>query len=290
MWLDFKITNECNNKNKMYKATDIYYMITTECNQRCSKCSHWKNTDKSPRLPTENFLFALKNIPTAKELCIVGGEPTLFKTEIYDILAGLSDTSIRTTVITNGVLADKKFIDRVVNCNIHLVFSIDTLDKEFWKFVRGTNSYDVVFQNLEYAINTLNPTRISIQSVLSKETEKHISMVAEYAKQKNIYHSVQDYISNGFNGSWSEVKQKQVVISNNEQQCFSANRNLSIMQNGDVFTCFQQSWINGCLQPLGNLNTKKIDDLLTSDYISFICKKMKNCNLPCKVLKCNMKK
>lgn len=264
-------------------------MITTECNQRCTKCSHWKNKDNSPRLSIEKFLFALKNVPTTKELCIIGGEPTLFKTEICNILAGLSDTSIRTTIITNGVLADKNFIEKIANYNIHIVFSIDTMNKEFWKFVRGTNSYDMVFQNLEYAITVLKPAKISIQSVLSKETENHITKVAEYAKQKNLYHSVQDYISEGFNGSWSEIEDKQVNIPNNEQQCFSANRNLSIMQNGDVFTCFQQSWINDCLQPLGNLNSQEIDNILTSNYISLVCDKMKICNLPCKVLKCNIK-
>ena len=264
-------------------------MITTECNQRCTKCSHWKNKDNAPRLLTEIFLSALKNIPTTKELCIVGGEPTLFKTEIYDILARLSDTSIRTTIITNGVLADKNFIDKVANYNIHIVFSIDTFDKEFWKFVRGTNSYDIVFRNLEYATITLNPAKISIQSVLSKDTENHIAKVVEYTKKKKIYHSVQDYISEGFNGSWSKIENKQLSSNNKEQQCFSANRNLSIMQNGDVFTCFQQSWIEDCQQPLGNLNTQKINEILTSDYALFICEKMKICNLSCKVLKCNTK-
>ena len=264
-------------------------MITNECNQKCTKCSHWKNKDNATRLSTEKFVTALKNTSTAKELCIVGGEPTLFKTEIYEILTGLSDSSIRTTIITNGVLADKNFIDTVANYNIHIVFSIDTLDRDFWKFVRGTNSYNIVLSNLEYATNALNPTKISIQSVLSKETKKHIEKVAEYVKKKNIYHSVQDYISDGFNGSWTENENKQIDIPDKEQQCFSANRNLSIMQNGDVFTCFQQSWIEDCQHPLGNLNIQEIDEILTSDYTSFICEKMKNCNLPCKVLKCNTK-
>ncbi len=264
-------------------------MITNECNQKCTKCSHWKNKDNAPRLSIKKIVLALKTIPTAKELCIVGGEPTLFKTEIHEILAGLSDTSIRTTIITNGVLADKNFIDNVANYNIHIIFSIDTIDKDLWEFVRGTNSHNIVFRNLEYATTTLNPAKISIQSVLAKETENQIAKVAEYAKQKNIYHSVQDYISDGFNGSWSETENKQVVIPDKEQQCFSANRNLSIMQNGDVFTCFQQSWIDDCLKPLGNLHTKKIDEILNSDYSSFICDKMKICNLPCKVLKCNTK-
>jgi MoaA/NifB/PqqE/SkfB family radical SAM enzyme len=126
-------------------------MITIQCNQKCSKCSHWKQKDNAKRLPTEKIVKAIKSIPTARELCIVGGEPLLFKTEIYEILNELSDTPIRTTIITNGVLMDKPFIEKVAKHNIHIVVSIDTLDKEFWKFVRGTNSYERVFENLESA-------------------------------------------------------------------------------------------------------------------------------------------
>jgi MoaA/NifB/PqqE/SkfB family radical SAM enzyme len=264
-------------------------MITIQCNQKCSKCSHWKQKDGAERLLVSKFTKAIKAISTAQELCIVGGEPTLFKSEIYEILQLLSDTSIRATIITNGVLADKDFIDKISNFNIHIVFSIDTLDKEFWRFVRGTNSYDVVFRNFEYATTVLNSAQISIQSVLSKETEPYISEVADYAMRKNLYHSIQDYVSEGFNGCWTEKIDKQIVIPDNEQQCFSANRNLSIMQNGDVFTCFQQSWIDGCQKTLGNLNTQEISEILSSDYALYISKKMKVCNLPCNVLKCNTK-
>lgn len=272
-----------------FNPTDIYYMNTIECNQRCSKCSHWKHKDKAQRLPTEKIIKGLKSIPTATEFCIVGGEPLLFKTEIYEILLGISTTDIRTVIITNGVSMDKKFIDTVSKYNIHIVVSIDTINKEFWKFVRGTNSMDRVLRNFEYAHSILSPEQLSIQSVLSLETEPYLKEVAEYAKSKNIYHSIQDYVSEGFEGSWTELKNKKVLIPNEGQQCFAAGRNLSIMQNGDVYTCFQQTWITDCEKPLGNLNTQTMEEILSSAYANFVNEKMKICNLPCKVLKCNIK-
>lgn len=262
-------------------------MNTIECNQKCTKCSHWKYKDKADRLPTEKFIQAIKSIPTTKELCIVGGEPLLFKSEIYEILQGISDTDIRTVIITNGVSMDKNFIDTVSKYNIHIVVSIDTMDKEFWKFVRGTNSHDKVLKNFEYATTVLTPAQISIQSVLSKETQPHMAEVAEYANSKNVFHCIQDYISEGFEGSWTVTENKQAVIPNNGQQCFAADRNLSVVQNGDILTCFQQTWIDGCKQPLGNLNSQTMTEILTSDYAISVSEKMRVCNLPCKVLKCN---
>lgn len=273
----------------MYRPTNIYYMNTIECNQKCTKCFHWKYKDKTDRLPTEKIINGIKSIPTATELCIVGGEPLLFKSEIYEILQGIADTDIRTVIITNGVLMDKEFINFVSKYNIHIVVSIDTLDKEFWKFVRGTNSHDKVLKNFEYATSILTPAQISIQSVLSKETQPYMAEVSEYASSKNVYHSIQDYISEGFEGTWTAKENKQAVISDNGQQCFAADRNLSILQNGDVYTCFQQTWIEGCQKPLGNLNTKTMKEILTTDYALSVSEKMRVCNLSCKVLKCNTK-
>ena len=273
----------------MYNPTHIYYMNTIQCNQKCTKCSHWKYKDKAERLPTNKLIKGILSILNAIELCIVGGEPLLFKDEIYKILKGISETQIRTVIITNGVPMDKAFINEVSKYNVHIVVSIDTMDREFWKFVRGTNSYDKVFQNLEYAIKNLDRPQISVQSVLSKETEPHMKAVGEFAQEKGIYHSIQDYITEGFEGNWTPMENKKAFVPSFEQQCYASDRNLSIVQNGDVYTCFQQNWIKYCQKPLGNLNSMEMTDILSSDYAESVSAKMRICNLPCKVLKCNTK-
>jgi len=273
-----------------YNPTDIYYMNTIECNQKCSKCSHWKKKDTASRLDTQKVINAILEIPNSKEFCIVGGEPLLFKNEIIEILKGLSiKKNLRTTIITNGVLLLSNLVNQIKNYNIHIVVSIDTLDKEFWKYVRGSNSMDLVLRNFENAVKILKPEQISIQSVLSKETEPYLKDVAKYASKFGIYHSIQDYVSEGFDGEWMPLDNKISFIPDNEQQCYAAGRNLSIMQNGDVYTCFQQSWIESCEKPLGNINTQKIEEILSSEYSEYVYNKMKKCNLPCKVLKCNVK-
>ncbi len=271
----------------MYQPTHIFYMNTIQCNQRCTKCSHWKYKDQADRLPASRLIDAMLKLPYAKELCIVGGEPLLFKNEIFEILKGISPTEIRTVLVTNGVPMDKAFIDQIRSYNVHIVVSIDTMDKEFWQFVRGANSYDRVFAHVEYAASQLESHQLSLQSVLSKETQPHIGAVGIYARSKGLFHSIQDYISDGFEGNWTPLEHKQAFVPEEEQQCYAADRNLSIMQNGDVFTCFQQSWISGCEKPLGNLNEDSIDNVLSSTYALEIAEKMRVCNLPCKVLKCN---
>lgn len=58
------------------------------------------------------------------------------------------------------------------------------------------------------------------------------------------------------------------------------------MPNGDVKTCFQQEKIDGCSQPIGHINENP-NKILEKVYTKFVIEKMKKCDLPCKVLKCN---
>lgn len=276
----------------IYHPTHLFYMITIQCNQRCTKCSHWKYKDQATRLPASKIISAVTGIPTARELCIVGGEPLLFKSEIYEILEGIAGRPVRTVIVTNGVPMDRTFIEKVADYDIHIVVSIDTMDQHFWQFVRGTNSYDKVLNHFEVAAEILRPDQLSIQSVRARETEPHLEAVAAYARQNGVYHSVQDYISEGFEGSWTameSVGEGRQTTDVSSQQCFAADRNLSILQNGDVYTCFQQSWIPGCQKPLGNLHTQSIAEILSHPYAQLVSEQMRICNLPCKVLKCNTK-
>lgn len=278
-------------KTILNSKVDAYYMITINCNQKCTKCSHWKYPPfTKPRLETDKIIHFLLAIPSCNDFTIVGGEPLLYKNEILQLLEGLKNSNIRTVIITNGFALDKKFVDAVKNYNVHFVFSIDTVDKDYWKYVRGCDSYDKVMANFEYAFEQLTGWQISIQNVLSKETEPYIPGVKEYAERHNVSHTVQDYISEGFDGHWTPLDNKTANIPDDGQQCFSAGRNISILQDGAVMTCFQQDLINGCKQPLGNLHSDDANMILHSEYSQYVIEKMKKCNKPCKVLKCNLKK
>jgi radical SAM protein with 4Fe4S-binding SPASM domain len=271
-------------------CAELYYMITTQCNQRCSKCSHWKRKDDSPRLPPQKIIEAVKALPGLCDLTIVGGEPLLFKEEILKIIKGIAATPVRTVIISNGVALSSEFIDEIKDYKIHIVVSIDTMDRNFWRFVRGVDSYNLVMKNLEYAIHALSPYQLSLQSVLAEETKSFLPEVKKFADAHGLYHSVQNFIAEGFDGFWTPIKTSEKPFSLDTQQCFAAGRNLSVMQNGNVYTCFQQSWIKGFERPLGNLNTTPIEQIIASSYAQAVQEAMKKCNKSCKELKCNLKR
>ncbi|MDX6767065.1 MAG: radical SAM protein [Candidatus Methylacidiphilales bacterium] len=272
----------------VFKPTHLYYLISFGCNERCTKCHHWAIRPAPKPLEPELISDAINQMPNVREFCIVGGEPLLFRERISEILFSIEKHPVRTVLITNGVLLTPDFLDRIAHLNLHIVVSIDTLDREKWKFVRGRDTMEVVMGNLNHARSVLRTDQLSLQSVLAAETREDIPAVRALCDEWGIYHSVQDYMTEGFNGEWTTLPSEQKRIPDHEI-CYSAGRNLSIMPNGDVFTCFQQTWIMGCQKPLGNLKTERIDDILNSSYTESVQEAMRRCNHPCKVLKCNQK-
>lgn len=261
--------------------SDIFYMIDILCNEKCTKCSHWKH--KSIKKYNIDYVINfVKQIESAREFCIVGGEPLLYSEEIIKC-AKLLKQDVRLIIITNGIKATEEFLQNISNYNVHIIFSIDTIDKNFWKSVRGNDSYDIVMKNFNSARKLLNPHQLSVQSVRSKNTLSHIIEVEKMCKDYGIYHSIQDYIDD-FGGQWEAMPKEKY----NNISCQAYKFNLSIMANGDIKTCFQQEKIAGCENPIGHI-TESYSEIFNRDYTNFVLNKMKYCNLSCKVLKCNHK-
>lgn len=270
----------------VFAPTHIYYLLSKLCNERCSKCDHWQASDHPPMPAVEQVIELVRTIPSARELCLVGGEPLLHVGRVMSLLDGIADTDIRTTIMTNVTTCTPRFLDRVRDLNVHVVFSIDTLDSDFWLFVRGKPTHGRVMAHFDHARRTLAAPKLSVQSVLALETAEHVAAVGEMCRRHGIHHSVQDYVQDGFNGRWTSVPAAMAMCSN-DSRCYAAGRSLSIMPDGTVFTCFQQPLIEECSAPLGRTSEHSAAEMLNSPYTARVLRRMRTCNLPCKVLKCN---
>jgi MoaA/NifB/PqqE/SkfB family radical SAM enzyme len=239
----------------------------------------------------ELVIDAVRSVASAREFCIVGGEPLVYRDRVLSILRGLSDIRVRTTVVTNGVPCTPEFVDQLRTLNVHLVFSTDTLDRERWRWVRGTDSMDVVLRNIDYVRAMLRPDQLSIQSVLAEETRDDVAVVGRWCAKRGIYHSIQRYVQGGFEGSWTPIakspRDESADALRDVGPCMAADRNLSIMPDGSVFTCFQQALIPDSASPIGRLGETPVREMLKSAYADAVLRRMRSCALPCKVLKCN---
>lgn len=274
-----------------FEPTHLFYLTSLRCNERCTKCSHWKVQNHPAMVDMELVIQAVRSVPSAREVCIVGGEPLVYRDRVLSIIRGLSDLPVRTTIVTNGVPCTPAFVFQLKTLNVHLVFSIDTLDRERWRWVRGTDSMDVVFRNLDAVRSTLRPEQLSIQSVLAEETREDVSAVGRWCAARGIYHSIQHYVQGGFDGSWTPLVAPAhgsgSTTATSVGPCLAADRNLSIMPDGSVYTCFQQTLISDSAKPIGRLGEQSVPEMLEARYTHEVLGRMRGCELPCKVLRCN---
>ena len=269
-----------------FHPKNLFYLISFKCNQRCQKCNHWQRDFKTEIIPENLMANFINDIGSLEEICFVGGEPLIYKEYLLKIMNAVIDNNIRFVIVTNGLAMDKHFIEQVKGLNIHIVVSIDTLSRDKWTTFRGSDSFDQTISNLNNAIDILPSEKISIQSVLAKETISEVSEVKAFCDKKNIHHSVQYYIQDGFEGSWTAIANK-ATVHYSDDKCYAQNRNISILPNGDIFTCFQQSMINECQKPIGNIYQTNFKNIAQNPYTEFVLFKMSKCQLECKVLKCN---
>jgi len=274
-----------------FEPTDLFYLTSLRCNERCTKCSHWKVRDHPAMVAPELVVEAVRSVKSARELCVVGGEPLVYRRRVLTILRGIADLSVRTTIVTNGVQCTPEFVDEVRALHIHFVVSIDTLDPARWRWVRGKDSIGVVLRNVDYIQQTLRPDQLSVQSVLAEETRDDVAAVGRWCAEQGIYHSIQHYVQGGFDGSWTPITtsppEPHHTLGPEIGPCVAADRNLSIMPDGSVFTCFQQPLMPSSARPIGRLGEASVTDMLNSAYTAAVLERMRTCDLPCKVLRCN---
>ena len=98
---------------KSFSPTNLYYLISFACNERCTKCHHWAIRPAFTPLDSSLVAHAIISLPDLTEFCIVGGEPLLFRDRIISVLDAIKDHPCRTVLITNGVLMDAAFINRI---------------------------------------------------------------------------------------------------------------------------------------------------------------------------------
>lgn len=115
--------------------------LTYRCNQRCLHCYNRSGecTTQAKELTIEEWVEVAKQLVEMNifECIISGGEPTLLKDDLMKIMDPIHDSGADFVFITNGMLANKKFIDKMKKYNFEwFQVSIDGADSNVHDFIR----------------------------------------------------------------------------------------------------------------------------------------------------------
>lgn len=265
------------------KSNELIYLITNRCNDRCPKCGIWEKPESNQEhLPISYFINCLRRLHhNLYQVTLTGGEPLLFKNDVMLIAEEAKKLNVPMVIVSNGRFLTEEFLTRYAELGHILVISVDAVEKEKWNEYRGRKNFDIVMPKIMMAKQILGD-KLRIQSVLAKETVNDIPKVIEFCKTHGIQQNTQSY--QDFGGHWHDPGIKALV--DNDTPC-AARKNICIYPNGDVVKCFDHRRIPEAKEPLGNIATQDIIEILCTKRSTEVSRIMKTCNLPCKNMSCN---
>ena len=164
--------------------------MTDMCNLRCFYCMPQEDYDFTPasRLMQEDEIFEIAKIFVdngVKKIRLTGGEPFVRK-DAGRIIKSLSSLPVQLAVTTNGTRLHE-FEDVLHTSQIHSInISLDTLNREKYKFITRRDVFDLVKKNIDSFIE--KDFKVKINVVVMKDfNENEINDFIGWTKNVSVH-------------------------------------------------------------------------------------------------------
>ncbi|OQC48568.1 MAG: Antilisterial bacteriocin subtilosin biosynthesis protein AlbA [Bacteroidetes bacterium ADurb.Bin035] len=291
----------------MHSPYMIDWAITNRCNLNCIHCRGMANKELDEKIiyKTANEIASLK----PQWVIIEGGEPFL-REELFDILEIISKKNIKIYLISNGMLVNEQYVDKLAKFGVKLMISIDGADKHSYEMIReGAN-----FQKLKESVyianqyNILDSCPITIGKHNYNQTDKLFQFVTEIGYKKITFIGIkpcEDYEKYVLNKQeyndffYSVIKNQKyygidVYVDEPFFKPFLKENNISLNQNGEngitvsdfshcIFGDYMFIETNGDVKPctfasiaIDNVNDHTLNDIWEKMQNSSLIKKIKD--------------
>lgn len=166
--------------NTLSAPISISWSLTTRCNSRCVFCcTDSINSDGRCEATTEE----VENIARVllewrvPRMILGGGEP-LTRPDIGEILSIFEQMDFKPALATNGVLLDDKMLEMVSRSCMNIQVSLDTLDGERYRRLRGVDALDAVLGHIRAAASGATLTRVV--TVLTSENISELPSIGRF--------------------------------------------------------------------------------------------------------------
>jgi MoaA/NifB/PqqE/SkfB family radical SAM enzyme len=174
----------------------VVFNITRRCNSICSMCSIWQTPSKlKDELTLQEMELIFKDLKSfgIKHVFLQGGEPLLRK-DIINIIELLIGLGLTPTLITNGLLLDKKIANKIAELKCNVSISLDSLDPKRYKKIRGVDKLPLLLDNISYCSKIKNKNGVwHITSTISKINYDEVLDLFYFAKNNDFKFSVYPY-------------------------------------------------------------------------------------------------
>ena len=192
---NYEITSEEENtfvvvlkKEKVAAMPKYFYVsIGSNCNLKCNHCDIWKlNSKNIPTLEDRlKYVEWFKEINPYGHVLLHGGEPLIFKNEVYEILKKTKDCGLGFHLVTNGTLINDEDIKTFLDLKIDsIMISLDSHIEEIMDKMRGVMGvYKKVLSVLNKLCKYKDKIRIVSTGIITKDTYLHIKDYVDFCEK-----------------------------------------------------------------------------------------------------------
>ncbi|MDE3241687.1 MAG: radical SAM protein [Nitrospirota bacterium] len=156
------------------------FEVTLRCNSACGYCDLPLNRGRY-ELTREDIrrVFAGLYREGLRFLFVQGGEP-LLRRDLPEILEDLHELGFGLTLITNGTRLTPSLIRRLAALPLNLSVSLDTLDRERYRWIRGADQLVDVVEGIGLLQDFPHPKYLTI--IASEANRDEVEAMVRFAK------------------------------------------------------------------------------------------------------------
>lgn len=267
----YKVIGNCCFFGKTTKKKAIWE-ITDKCQQQCYHCSNYNRRMNMDIKQNEiNKIIEELNDNKFEQVLLTGGEPFLNR-HIFFIIDKLIEKGIDVSISTNGMLLLdnlNKLKDRKIK---KIIVSLDSLNSELYKRLRGKNtSLTKVLKGIE-AINNNTNICITVHCVVNKLNIGEIPQILEYSIRENIEFSISNLIPINNKNSDNLVctieeivhmlENNHILLKKISNDCSACKKVVGIKANGVYTPCL---WISNYTNEYDTYNICDLEKKFTHE-------------------------
>ena len=162
----------------------VILYVTEGCNLRCMTCSY-----RNP-IPGELSLEDISRLGRAlkefglRHVVYSGGEP-LMRRDFHEICRVYRDLGVRQTLLTNGVLLEKR-LEEVAPFLEEIIVSVDGPDEKTHNAIRGRDSFGQILKGIRKAACSPCRRMLSLRTVLQRENFRVLIEMVRLARDLGV--------------------------------------------------------------------------------------------------------
>lgn len=158
------------------------FQVNLRCNSSCGYCNLPLNAGRyEMSRPEIRRVFTALYQDGLRVVFVQGGEP-LLRRDLLGILQDLDAIGLHLTVITNGTKLTPQLVQQLDDRSVSLSISLDTLDRNRYKQIRGADQLKEVLAGLDLLRDYRHPKFLTC--IVSEVNRDEVMEVVAFARQQ----------------------------------------------------------------------------------------------------------